>query len=280
MLVSFAFRLEMHCPACRMSIPVNGIVSSIACYHCGERHALDAARWRAAISRDRLSEAYSDGGPQELSRPNEFELAYRTWNARCEPCKGRDIDLIAVGAAVAEGAMTVPCPDCARPVAVRAAGELACAIDPYATLVVGETAVAPNANDAKQRPVVFTCEACNAALAVDGTTRLVACQFCEASNYLPDGLWRQLNPVPKVVQWFLVADYDKDALRELCWRKHGTRFAAAMSTTTVAEELALLAADGSQEIRLAVAKNAATPPAVLERLVGDLDERVAQAAKR
>ncbi len=43
-------------------------------------------------------------------------------------------------------------------------------------------------------------------LPVDGASRTVTCPHCSAANYLPDGLWLQLNPTPRVQAFFLVCD--------------------------------------------------------------------------
>jgi hypothetical protein len=52
-------------------------------------------------------------------------------------------------------------------------------------------------------PTVFPCPMCGGSLPVDGTTRLVACTFCQTRAYLPDELWSSLNPAPKPEPWFL-----------------------------------------------------------------------------
>jgi hypothetical protein len=35
-LVGFALRVSIGCRACRISVPLNGIVASARCYHCGD----------------------------------------------------------------------------------------------------------------------------------------------------------------------------------------------------------------------------------------------------
>ena len=61
----------------------------------------------------------------------------------------------------------------------------------------------------KGAPVVIACMSCRGSLPVDGKHRLIACSYCQASNYLPDDLWLSLHPVPKREAWFIVFDEDE-----------------------------------------------------------------------
>ncbi len=54
------------------------------------------------------------------------------------------------------------------------------------------------------QPVLFSCLSCGGALSVDGTTRILECNYCKNSSYIPDGLWLKFHPVSMVKRWYLV----------------------------------------------------------------------------
>lgn len=56
------------------------------------------------------------------------------------------------------------------------------------------------------RPVAFTCPLCAGVLRVDGSARVVTCEYCTGSIYLPDDLWHAFHPVHRVRTWYLLVD--------------------------------------------------------------------------
>jgi hypothetical protein len=209
-------------------------------------------------------------------RPPRFELGYGRKTPQCQACHDAELALEALAELVTEGHCF--CPACGHAIRVRAADDLCRAIDPHARFMVGETSLGPGEQqvEARTTPILFACMGCGGGLRVDGTSRAVTCQYCEASNYLPDGLWQQLAPVPKSHAFFLVCDFDADApaaRRSL----FDTPELEAPSKTTGAAELARLADDPATDVRRAVAGDPRTPPHVLARLVDDRDGAVVRA---
>lgn len=276
MFVSFTFRLSLDCSACHMAMPINGFAETVACYHCGEAHALGPAFWTDAIDKDNLAEAAGmgegEGKVSTVMGRRKYELAYGRRTPRCQSCKGPDLDVAMLAQFAATGHCF--CPACGHEIRVRAADDLVHAIDARATLVVGETTLDAAAQAATKRtkPMLFACMGCSAGLTVDGRTRAVTCQYCQASNYLPDGLWQQLNPVPKATVWFMICDYDELALRELRWANEDARIADARSPATPPELLARLARDEDDDVVAAALANPALPPEVAWELAATADD--------
>lgn len=52
-------------------------------------------------------------------------------------------------------------------------------------------------------PVAFTCPQCAGSLIVNGSDRLIKCQYCGVNAYLPDDLWMRLHPAVKKSRWFV-----------------------------------------------------------------------------
>jgi hypothetical protein len=176
-----------------MANPVSGIASTVRCYHCGETRTLDAKFWSWLVIQDVFSgkeSSYTRLGPVS-------NVAYAARNPQCAGCHA-ELDPVGTSACVAAGHCF--CPGCGVRIAVRAPDANCAAIDKSIRAVVGELDAMP-AVQAATHPVLFACMGCGGGLRVDGTTRSVTCEYCEAANYLPDGLWQQLRPVPKA-SWF------------------------------------------------------------------------------
>jgi hypothetical protein len=185
-----------------MSNPINGIVGSIRCYHCGEVNRLEQAFWTWFLHDDLFERAFQP--PVEEKRSGRIQpvcwVFYRPRMPRCRRCDGPEIDPDAL-----VGAASCFCPGCGAAIPVRAADDLCRAIHKGARVVVGEsTSPAEQAVQARTTPMLFACMGCGGALTVDGSTQAVTCTFCNAPNYLPDGLWNQLHPVPRPHDFYFV----------------------------------------------------------------------------
>jgi len=283
MLVSFTFRISMECSACKMSLPVNGVAASIRCYHCGEVNELGAVWWKDVVEPEHLAEAlgFAEGEAQEsrvMSNHGNYIYAYGKRVPRCQACKGPDLFPEALIAESDDGRAF--CPGCGAVIRLRVADDLCRAISPRAVLAVAESIpdAAGQAIQAKRQPVIFACMGCGGGLPVDGAARSVACQYCSASNYLPDGLWNQLNPVPKPHAWFLICDYDDASLRALRWSTPDGRAADAAGGSLGRDDFERLFADPEDDVRTQLAGNPACPPELLARLAVDEDSDVRVAA--
>ena len=265
MLETFALRISIECHGCRIAIPLNGVVASALCYHCGEANAFDARFWASALASGTFASALElgVGETQTTDLPNGLRVEMSRRTPWCERCKGGAIDLTNIATFAAHGSCA--CTACGQLIPVRRADAVCTACNAGARFVVNEQApgAAGQSLQARTKPVVFQCMSCGGSLHVDGAKRLVTCEFCKNDNYLPDGLWQILNPVPKPQTFFLVCEYENSAER-----------AARASVTTGDVALSELAVDPEPEVRRAVAANPATPIAVLEALAFDRSRRV------
>jgi hypothetical protein len=219
MIESFPIRLSVDCQACQTSIPVNGVVESVRCYHCGETNPLGQPFWTWALSPECFAEAltFEPGNATEhkVMGRRSHRLAYGRRIPRCQVCTGPDLDERVVVSAAAAGQCA--CTGCGAGIRVRDADALCRAIHPNARYMVGETAddAAAQALQKQTSPVMFACMGCGAGLRIDGTSRAITCTFCNASNYLPDGVWQQFHPVPKPQTFFFLCEFDAAARDQL-----------------------------------------------------------------
>jgi hypothetical protein len=104
---------------------------------------------------------------------------------------------------------------------------------------------------------------CAGVLQVDGSARVVKCQYCSGSAYLPDDLWHVFHPIAVTRPWYLLRGGSRKNARK-----------EAENPATPAEKLAELAEHMDYEVREAVARHRNTPEATLRTLVA-ADESLA-----
>ena len=166
-------RVGTACPDCMGPMPITRIAAQRTCHHCLSAIDLD---W----PRDLLSRAWSESPRKwpigKLDSSANVTLAFK-------------LDVMRVGRAPESSA--------------RPADALVATVFPGARAVYGE---GPE-GDARPsaQPLVFACMSCGGGLKVDGTSRVVACRFCNDSNFLPDTLWLQMHPALK--RRWLVIEY-------------------------------------------------------------------------
>ena len=272
-LESFTVMLSLDCMSCRTSMPVNGIVPSVRCYHCGTISTLDAEFWTSKLDSECFSTALgleqgNASSSTSLGHPSS-RLIYGHRVPRCQKCKGPDLDPDSLVGMVPSGACA--CPQCGASIRLRVADELCRAVNPNARFVVHECAedAAAQVVQASKTPILFACMGCGGSLTVDGTARAVICSYCSASNYLPDGLWQQLNPVPVPIVFFLVCEYQAASRQAARWQSEDARAEDAARPDLTPEQFTQLARDEEDDVRVAVAGNPATPQDLLATLVAD-----------
>jgi len=277
-LESFTLLVSIDCIACRTSIPVNGVVPAVRCYHCGTESALDTELWTSTFVPEAWAEAldFAPGEARTLTKLGhpEIRVAYGRRVPRCQTCKGPDLDPAVLATLVPHGQCF--CPGCGTTIRVRPADALCTELNPRARFVVGETAhdAAARAAEAKTTPILFACMGCGGGLTVDGSQRQVGCTYCGASNYLPDGLWQKLRPVPTPEVFFLICEYDEAARIEARWIDDDARREDAARPDLPPALYQRLASDDDSDVRAAVAGNPAVPPQLLDVLAGDDAYRV------
>jgi len=208
--------VSTRCKSCGNVVAVNALAPAVACSSCERPMPVDATRWML------LLEEPLRRGPglplhTELTAPfttedGTFHRVYRREDAACRGC-GAALPADRLRAMAPRGAGF--CANCARPVAVRAAPEMLARHGVVA--LVGEDAehVAGPGTAPRLEPVPLACASCGGSLRVDGRARLVNCHFCQASQYLPDELWKHFHPVKAVVRWHLVFAEGAAAARAL-----------------------------------------------------------------
>jgi hypothetical protein len=270
MLVGILVELHVTC-RCRTEVPANGVVEAVACHSCGKQVALPEEFWKARFDKDDfepllLKPGKSDASPVRSISGMETYLRYALELPLCVGCR-KPLDLTAVGDEIECG--------CGKTNRVRKADELSKLIDTRAVMIVGETT---RVVEKVKRAVVFACMKCGGTLEVDGSARTIPCTYCTASNYLPDGVWEVIYPVPQLEPFYVVAEYSEDQLREARWADFDTRVKDAAEGMLTPELYGQLSHDDDSGVREALASNPAIGAALIAKLLEDDEDDVRAAA--
>jgi hypothetical protein len=254
-------------------MPVNAVCGELTCYTCGKKTELADSFWRERFDADSFEPFVERDRRQRASHVMttadlEGRLAYAREPPLCPGCRAElDVDAMTPG--------EVTCPKCARGVPVRAADARAKLIDRRTVLLACESA---RETSAVTQPIVFACMHCSGSLSIDGTARTVACPYCTKPNYLPDGVWHVLYPMPVHEPFYLVCEYDEVGIRDARWEDLDERKRDAARADLAPELYARLAADEDFEVREVVAKNRAVSPELIANLLRDEEYEVRTAA--
>ncbi|MET0395955.1 MAG: hypothetical protein ABW277_03955 [Longimicrobiaceae bacterium] len=258
---SIAVRILSWCNRCGGALPLNALAPRLACPACGEPNALGDEFWAAVLGDAELSSSTI------FTAGRQVELEAETAPPACHACRAA----IPVEAALAGAdAGSLACGGCGARVPLRTPPR-AFAISGFRLLVGedemqlpapgGAEVVAPRA---AARPVAFNCPSCGGVLRVDGSARVVTCEYCSGAAYLPDDLWHVLHPAPATRTWYLLREPGSRR-----WARH-----VAEDPATAPERLDELAHHLDGEVRAAVARHPRTPEATLRRLAAT-DESLA-----
>jgi DNA-directed RNA polymerase subunit RPC12/RpoP len=206
-MLGLAIELRTDCRRCGQPVMVNAFSERIVCRACNSPTSIDEDDWQSILEDafgDFMNLEVDEGQPTTIMTDRNWELIYGRQLPRCGACKttfpDQALELAERGWAI--------CVACGKRFSIRLAPPLiarfgAVALvneDPaqIAGTQSGDAADVPRAAN----PVVFSCPRCAGALSVDGSNRLVRCQYCTSDVYLPDDLWQRLHPVATVSRWY------------------------------------------------------------------------------
>ncbi len=207
-------RVAVKCDGCDHSIPLNGPVSKLKCPRCQELRALKGRlRWAEVLNyQNPTVDVFT---ATRGHRPGEGDYGawapvklntLRAW-PRCPGCEHEYTREETEAGVEAGGPLT--CPDCARTLSVDPSPPLLTEPFPSTRWVIGGVLESADGGGGSAvasggTPVVMACMSCGGVLKVDGSSRLVTCEYCEVTNYLPDDLWLSLHPAPRRERWYVV----------------------------------------------------------------------------
>lgn len=201
------------CQHCGAGLPLNGPVAEPICVACNQQNSFDEDLWTRLLIRPYMSYESNEG---ELAWAHDsVKLQHGNWRAELPACPGCRAPLPEdlINGQTVEAPLTFPCPACqhantAAPVPEWVTQFAPRAVRMYNAETVSTASGAVAVNDEAAKPVLFACAQCGANLKITAEAeRTITCEFCQASIYLPDGLWRKLHPVKTTTRWYLRYDH-------------------------------------------------------------------------
>ena len=198
------------CAGCNAEVPVNALVSSLFCPSCGGVTWLSPAGVAELVKEPLGAEGalqINEGVRSEVfTQDGKFALQYQRMEPRCEHC-ARPLSAETLARA-SEGA-SIACEHCRAPLSARPVpAELGAAL-PGVSLLLGEdleqlaAAGATSMASSEVAPAV-SCSQCGGSLKVDGSSRSLACPYCQASVVIPDEAWARLHPASASRRFYAV----------------------------------------------------------------------------
>jgi hypothetical protein len=219
-MLGLAIELRVRCEGCGQPVAVNAFTERVTCRSCQRGMTLDTERWMTVLETP-LAE-FGELDPDEgrnvtmMGGAGMCELMFGNQAPRCNGCKAA---VVAEALGFADRGWTV-CIACGQRMSVRRAPPALAAVgavalvnedlDQLSTQPTGAVAAAPGGI----QPILFHCPGCTAPLSVDGSKRMITCQYCAVEVYLPDDLWQRLHPAPTTSRWYLwMTEVDRAAAR-------------------------------------------------------------------
>ncbi|MGO8996595.1 MAG: hypothetical protein ACLQVI_25050 [Polyangiaceae bacterium] len=271
MIVSAMLKAGLDCPECKLAVPINAIAPAMRCTHCSSNVSLN---WSKLLDLgnpkvNALDRAIAlDVGKSDTSAFASIHLEVTRADPTCRACQAVLSGDTLVARARDGGESR--CLGCGAAIPLRASPPELVAAYPAARALVyedvasGESAVRP---EQSQGALVFACMSCGAGLKLDGAERTVECQYCRASNYLPDGVWLRLHPPQKSKPFFVLCDVDEPAIHALHYRFDDGGGARARRDAKRADlplaQLLALARSTDSSVQLEVAAHPGCTPEVL-----------------
>jgi hypothetical protein len=194
------------CPKCDNPVPLNGPWESAHCDHCQADFDVPRDYW-TDIFKDILGEikegelGEGEGRNSTIWGTFNTTLMYGNQIPYCLGC-GTDFP----EASLKPDAGTLACAKCGETVETALPPAWLAEFRPRLLVGASVSGADEPQPEGVPGPVAFTCPKCGGALVVDGSDRLVPCQFCDVKVYLPDDLWLRLHPAKSKSRWFVVFD--------------------------------------------------------------------------
>lgn len=206
-------KMSVFCQHCAAPVVVNGPAQHVVCDACHGRTQIDAlpvVLQSVAANMRTLGLIGTNRGENGQAFSSYNMQYYGVPSPACNNCDGllpivRWMDYVGATCmlpcdACGEAIPTYPAPAWLRtqiPTALQVFGGEA----PFREAHPGTTL---NVAQEESQPIVMNCPACSAGLTITKEMeRTVSCQYCRASVFLPDALWKRLHPRKQMVRWTL-----------------------------------------------------------------------------
>ncbi len=211
-MVTICLEIKTECKHCGGSLIINAFIKELLCPSCQKINEFPYEFWKESILESALNEykELKEGEGQNstvMTGEYTFNIMYGIQKPRCGKCK-TILDSNKFGEYASTGKTN--CEKCANEISVRKLPENLKGDFPKIDYLIGEDSDIFSSGEGTMetpeslKPILFSCPSCAGNLKVDGSDRVVTCNFCNSDIYLPDDLWFRLHPAKVVERWYLV----------------------------------------------------------------------------
>lgn len=199
--------ITLKCSKCAKPLFINGPVRRVYCKNCQSEIDIPVSLWRTILSDIQwvLNESkLGEGEKSEYISPVGSELNWLSGNLKpyCMNCKTDFPDILDHPE---RNGWIISCKKCRKTTTIMHPPDWLVEIFPDVVLVLNAEIREPDGKPEKPaiEPVLFKCPSCGGNLKVDGSHRVIKCQFCGSNLYLPDDLWLRFYPAKKIRRWMI-----------------------------------------------------------------------------
>lgn len=209
-----ALEVTTRCSRCGQGVPLSGTEWTARCPHCDAEERISASDWRQTLGwADELLAKSGHGARKSQSfggAGGGRSITVSTTRGE-PPCPRCETPLPEVDHVPKKEGRTFHCTSCGAAVEVRRVpGKMRNGTNAKIAWRAAEDAgdgAAVKVDEEAARPVHFQCPACTASLELRaGADRVIRCQYCGGDVYLPDALYRRLNPIRKAKPFWVRFD--------------------------------------------------------------------------
>lgn len=204
--------INISCPSCDNPVPLNGPLETAHCEHCQSDIEIPHDYWTDIFKdieeESRHELAIGEGSTSSIWGTFNSTLLYGRLNPYCYKCK-TDFEV----KEDLTSSYKHTCVECGDVIEVAPSPEWLRkeypSIKVFVNAIFQDTPSDEISSDVTI-PIAFVCPGCGGALMVDGTERLIKCEYCGLTVYLPDDLWLRIHPAKKKERWFIGFEGEAD----------------------------------------------------------------------
>ncbi|MBD3191768.1 MAG: hypothetical protein GF308_14060 [Candidatus Heimdallarchaeota archaeon] len=214
-MYSASIQLNINCPKCESIIVINGPSDYAHCNACQKDTSLKPAFWKDLLY-DVLESVVTDlkvGEDVTWTSLGRFyrKITFTKVQPFCHECR----KTLALSKVNPKKESNIKCSKCGADNKISPVPPPLKRIFPAIDYFVNAQVLSKEEllEPAISGGVGITCPKCGGSLIIDGTERLVLCEYCGLNVYLSDDLWLRLHPVLVKSEWFIV--YDEKRVKKI-----------------------------------------------------------------
>lgn len=214
-MIGLCLEAETKCSSCGKPLPINALVETIVCNECLKKNTFTVKEWKDLLEdMFKIAPTYSEneGTPSTIMGTRNYEITYGKQNPRFLDTKTYMNIEEAIKCAPTGKIIN---PETNAEFSIRSIPENFKEACPGVTYLFCEdfTQLPHYSGTSKvldQKPkgelVPFNCPNCGGTLQIDGSERLLKCQFCSTESYIPDEVWQKLHPTKTKQRFYFLFD--------------------------------------------------------------------------